>query len=142
MKKETVYAIMLGVVFGVVFSVFMIVKTKDNQLGKSKPISNEKKIIPVKDDVNVQTQAFKITQPQDMQIVNTKSITFKGIAEKEGTLILQSPITDVAIKTQTDSFSINVPLALGENVINITFYAKDSQGKGQQKEMRVYYLDE
>ena len=75
MKKETVYAILLGVTFGVVLSLVMIFKTKDSQMGKSKPLTNEKKVVPTIQDTNLLTQTFKINEPQDRQIFNTKSIS-------------------------------------------------------------------
>ena len=136
------YAILLGVSFGVVLSFIMIAKTKDSQLGKAKPLTNEKKTIPITEEINTQTQVFKITEPQDRQIFNTKSITIKGVGEKDGTIVVQSPIKDIVYKTDKENFAIDMPLALGENVIDITFYSKNSKGTGQQKELRIYYLDE
>lgn len=142
MKKETLYAILLGITFGVVFSFVMIIKSKDSQLGKTKPLTTEKKAVSVAANTNTQIQSLKITSPQDKQIVHTKLITFKGTVEKDGTFVIQAPIKDIVVKTDSDKFSIDVPLALGENVINVTFYAKNSQGRGQTKELRIYYLDE
>jgi len=142
MKKETVYAILLGISFGVVLSLVMIAKTKDSQLGKVKPLTKESNLIPVTEETNTVTQTFKITEPQDRQIFNVKTITIKGTAEKEGTIIVQSPIKDIVYKTDKETFAINIPLALGENVIDVTFYSKNSKGKGQQKELKIYYLDE
>ena len=58
MKKETIFAIMLGIAFGVIVSFFMISKTKDNQLGKSKPLTNEKKIIIPTGKIDIQIQSL------------------------------------------------------------------------------------
>lgn len=142
MKKETVYAILLGVTFGVALSLVMIFKTKDNQMGKSKPLTSEKKILPTVQDANPLTQTFKINEPQDRQIFNTKSISIKGVAEKDSVLIVQSPIKDIVFKIEKEEFSVDMPLVLGENVINLTLYPKNSQGRSQQKELRIYYLNE
>ncbi len=142
MKKETVYAILLGMTFGVVLSLVMIFKTKDSQMGKSKPLTSEKKVISTVQDANPLTQTFKINEPQDRQIFNTKSISIKGVAEKDSVLIVQSPIKDVVFKVEKEDFSVEMPLALGENVISLTLYPKNSQGRSQQKELRIYYLDE
>lgn len=141
MKKETLFAIFLGIAFGVVVSFVMISRTKDRQLGKTKPLTNEKKT-PVAVADGVQTQSFTLTTPQDKQIVNTSSVTIKGNASKNDLLILQSPIKDMAYKLENNSFEVKMPLALGENVINLTIYPSNSQGRIQQKELRVYYLDE
>lgn len=142
MKKETVYAILLGVTFGVVLSLVMIFKTKDSQMGKSKPLTSEKKVIPTVQDTSPLTQTFKITEPKDRQIFNTKSVSIKGVAEKDSVLIIQSPIKDIVFKIEKEDFSVDMPLALGENVISLTLYPKNSQGRSQQKELRIYYLDE
>lgn len=142
MKKETAYAILLGVTFGVVLSLVMIFKTKDSQMGKSKPLTSEKKAIPTVQDTNPLTQTFKINEPQDRQIFNTKSVSIKGVAEKDSVLIVQSPIKDIVFKVEKEDFSVDMPLALGENVISLTLYPKNSQGRSQQKELRIYYLDE
>lgn len=142
MKKETVYAILLGVTFGVVLSLVMIFKTKDSQMGKSKPLTSEKKVVPTIQDSNLTAQTFKINEPQDRQIFNTKSISIKGVAEKDSVLIVQSPIKDIVFKVEKEEFSVDMPLALGENVISLTLYPKNSQGRSQQKELRIYYLDE
>jgi len=34
-----------------------------------------------------------------------------------------------------------MPLSLGENVIHLSAYAKGVQGKVQEKEFKVYYLN-
>ena len=46
MKKETIIAIMLGVVFGVVVAVVMVAKTKDQQIDKVKPMNTTLHITP------------------------------------------------------------------------------------------------
>jgi len=45
-------------------------------------------------------------------------------------------------KVEKEDFTVDMPLALGENVISLTLYPKNSQGRSQQKELRIYYLDE
>src|SRR3989339_840903 len=140
MKKETIFAIMLGIAFGVIVSFFMISKTKDNQLGKSKPLTNEKKIIIPTGKIDIQTQTFKILEPQDKQIFNSNTISIKGEAEKDSLLIIQSPIKDLVYKVPTEKFVVEMPLALGENIINLTLYPKNTQGRIQQKDLRIYYL--
>lgn len=143
MKKETGFAIFLGIAFGIVVSLVMILKTKDTQLGKSKPLTSEKKAAPVALEVENQPNiAFKITEPSDKAIVSGKTVVFKGEAQKDALLVVQSPIKDIAMKLDKDTFSFTMPLAMGENVISLTIYPNGQQGRGQQKELRVYSLDE
>lgn len=142
MKKETVFAIFLGIGLGVVVSFVMIVKSKDRTLNKSKPLTNEKKTTVAITESVSQIQSFKITQPQDRQIFNTKTVVIKGTSEKESLIVVQSPAKDMVYQTKDDNFSIEMPLVLGENVISLTQYSKNSQGRSQQKQLRIYYLDE
>lgn len=141
MKKETLFAIFLGIAFGVVVSVVMISRTKSSQFGKTKPLTNEKKA-PQTVAADVETQSFTISEPQDKQIVSSNSITVKGVASKGDLLIIQSPIKDTAYKLDNDNFEIKIPLALGENVVDFTIYPSNVKGRTQEKELRVYYLDE
>ncbi|MFA5136329.1 MAG: hypothetical protein WC489_02955 [Patescibacteria group bacterium] len=142
MKKETVFAIFLGIGLGVVVSFVMIVKSKDRTLNKSKPLTNEKKTTVAVTESVSQIQTFKITQPQDRQIFNTKTVVIKGTSENESLIVVQSPAKDMVYQTKDDNFSIEMPLVLGENVISLTQYSKNSQGRSQQKQLRIYYLDE
>lgn len=142
MKKETGIAIFLGVTFGIVLSLVMILKTKDSQMGKSKPLTNEKKVVTAIPKTEAVSTTFKILEPQNKQITSSKTVTIKGQAEQDALLVVQSPIKDLVVKLEKKDFSISFPLALGENVIGLTLYPKDSQGRAQQKELRVYYLDE
>lgn len=141
MKKETVFAIFLGISLGLVLSFVMISRTKGSQFGKTKPLTSEKKT-PQTVAADVQTQSFTVSDPQDKQIFKTATVTIKGQASKNDLLIIQSPIKDISVKLERDTFEVPVPLALGENVINLTIYPSNTQGRTQEKELRVYYLDE
>ena len=141
MKKETLFALFLGVAFGVIVSLIMISRTKDRQMGKTTPLTSGKKSsVAITNDV--QTQSFTISEPQEKQIIVTNSVIIKGSASKNDLLIVQSPIKDLAYQLENDNFEVKMPLALGENVISLTIYPNNSQGHMQQKLLRVYYLDE
>jgi len=142
MKKETIIAIVLGVTFGVVVSLFMVSRTKDRQLQNTKTLTKETKITPIVPLNSVQGQAITITQPMNGVIVSSKSVVIKGKAAKDSLIVIQSPVQDIIIKNDKEEFSATMSLAIGENVIHISVYPKDQQGKGQEKELRVYYLDE
>ncbi len=57
-------------------------------------------------------------------------------------MVIQSPIKNLVFKAEKDQFSVNFPLALGENIIRITIYPQDKKIPQQEKELRVYYLKE
>jgi len=93
-------------------------------------------------NVDTQSMTFKVNEPMDKFITLSKTVTIKGEGEKDALLVVQSPIKDMAVKLEKTDYKIDFPLALGENVINLSLYPVDSQGRVLQKELRVYYLDE
>lgn len=141
MKKEGIIAIILGVVFGIIMAVVMISKTKEKQLEKLKPLSNIKPSLTISPK-EIQTQSLEILNPQDNTIINAKAITIKGKTNKDSLIVIQSPIKDMAFKNKAENFSMDFPLAMGENVIQIVVYPKDNQIRSQERVLRVYYLDE
>ena len=142
MKKETIIAIFFGVAFGALVALFLLAKNKEFQLTKIKTIAPTKKANNKPKNIAVEAKSLEILDPQDSIIVNSKSVKIEGKTAKGALLIIQSPIKDVAFKTENDQFSIDFPLALGENVIKITAYTKDAQIRSQEKELHIYNLDE
>lgn len=142
MKKETVIAIMLGIVFGVIVAVVMVVKTKDQQIDKVKPMNSSLHITPTISVNNTQFQPLQITSPETGVIVGKNTITVTGKASKDALLVIQSPIKTMIMKITSETFSADFPLAFGENVITVSEYQKDTQAVAQEKELKIYYLDE
>lgn len=141
MKKETVIAISLGVVFGLLVAVLMIFKTKENAMEKTKTVTSNH-ITPTVSLKNTTLQNLEITEPADGVMVNQKSITIKGKANKNSLFVVQSPIKDLVFKNEKEQFSFDFPLALGENVIKISVYPESDQLRPQERQLRIYYLDE
>lgn len=142
MKKETVIAVILGVSFGVVVAFFMIFKTKNQESQKVKPITTAVHISPTVVVKNVGVQPLEITQPESGIITATNSVTISGKAVKGSLMVIQSPIKTSTFTNDKETFSVAFPLAFGENVILISSYPKDAQGAPQEKELKIYYLDE
>ncbi len=56
---------------------------------------------------------------------------------------MQSPIKQLVQKLDKDDFIVPAfPLSLGENTIRVSLYPKDAQIPSQEKELKIYYLDE
>lgn len=142
MKKETTIAIIFGIIFGGLLAVVIISKNKENQLEKTKTITSTNKISPAISTSKTNIQQLEISEPYDSMITKNSSIKIKGKAEKNSLIIIQSPIKELIITNTELTFSVNFPLALGENIILINVYPKDKQLKSQEKEIKVYYLDE
>lgn len=141
MKKETIAAIFFGVLLGVCGAFILISRARQfgNQNGKNIP--NTKNITPIISP-SQKGQLLEVSGPANGSIFQSQNITIKGKAAKGSLIVIQSPIKEVAIQVEKDSFSTDFPLALGENVIAVNSYSKDSKTPAQQKVLKIYYLDE
>lgn len=141
MKKETIIAIAFGIIFGAVVAIIIISQNKQSKLQNNKEMNPHSNVTPSIAKTNVLT-ALEVSEPATGTIIGKNNISIKGNAPKNAVIIIQSPIKDVVVKAENGTFSTNFPLALGENTITITSYAKEGQIQTQEKEIRVYYLDE
>jgi hypothetical protein len=143
MKKETSIAVIFGIILGVIVAFFVIFQNKENRMNKNKPLNISSKITPTTKPSNLATIVpLQLTEPSDNAITNKNNIKIKGKVNKDSLIIFQSPIKDLIVKNDKEDFSIDFPLALGENVIRITVYPKDKTLSSFQKELKVFYLDE
>ncbi|MFH0773262.1 MAG: hypothetical protein V1922_03040 [bacterium] len=139
MKKETSVAIVMGIVFGLFFSFIVIVNTQKNQSVSQK--TSTQKTRPVTTEQQTISQPITITEPNDGAIIAEPSVTIKGKTDKNSFIIVQTQVKDMSFTTKSEEFEYSVPLTLGENVIHISAYPKGSNGKIQEKELHVYYLN-
>ncbi|MDH7476391.1 MAG: hypothetical protein QHH09_02885 [Microgenomates group bacterium] len=142
MKKETIIAIFFGGLLGLTVAFFMISKSKEASLQKTKVVTNEAKVTPTIILLDNQLQNLEISQPEDGLIVNKKNITITGKATKDFLIVIQSPIKDIVFKNTKGSFNVDFPLALGENNIKILAFSDNTQLPFQEKDLKIYYLDE
>jgi len=141
MKRETIIAIIFGIVLGGVLAVIIITKSKQDQINKNKAVAPISKITP-SIAYKANAQNLDISSPTTGVIVYEDSIMIKGKADKGATIFLQSAFKDQVYKNEKTDFEIKFPLAFGENTVKITVYPQDSQLKIQEKELKVYYLEE
>lgn len=141
MKKEALMAIFMGLVFGGFFGIFLINKNKDLNLSKNKILAPTS-ILTQKNPQNnvVDFIPLEIKELNDYFITNEDNIDIVGKATKNSLIVIQSPIKDIVYKNEKEDFKINIPLALGENVIKIVDYPQDKTFDSQEKILRVYYL--
>jgi len=139
MKKETLFAVVFGIGLGVILAVFFIMQSKENQLTKTKLINNPSKTVTPKLKM-VTAPILEISEPTDNLIVSSNSINIKGKANKNALIVINSPIKDLVFKNEKEEFKINFPLALGENIIQLTVYPDDKLGSSINKTLQIYYL--
>ena len=126
MKKETIIAVVFGIALGGVLGLFLINKNKETQLTKNKVIAPSN--APNKTlltDSNIQN--LEISSPQDGIVVDGNSVKITGKAEVNSLIIIQSPVKDLSFKINKLNFSVDLPLALGENVIKIVVYPSNKK---------------
>ena len=140
MKKETVVAIIFGLLLGGAVAFFLVTKTSEKELEKSKAIAPTTTLNQEKVTVVTGYQTLEISQPQDEEIVNKESVTITGKAEKNSLIVIQSPIKEIILNISHNSFQTDFPLALGENIIKIVVYPHNQLLRSQEKQLRVYYL--
>ena len=141
MKKETVIAIVFGLILGGIVAIAILFKGKDIELTKNKAIGPKGTEQALLGEPLKQTQSLELTSPGDDTIVDKNSIVLTGKMEKGSLLVIQSPIRDTTVRLTGNDFKIDFPLALGENVIEIVAYPKDKTMRAQEKDLKVYYLD-
>ena len=142
MKKETTLAIILGIVFGGLMGFFLILKNKDIQVDNNKAIAPTGGLTKTAVKNTINFLPLEITEPNDGYIFDKNTITIKGKVSKNSLIVIQSPIKDLVYKNDKESFQVDFPLALGENVIKIVVYPPDKNFKTQEKTLRIYYLTE
>ncbi len=148
MTKESIIAIVLGLVLGVVVALAAVVYTvnvqknqnTDMQKGKNEATSSSTLIsVTIPPTVTV-LRSLEIIAPQSGSIAQDKTTTIKGTAGKNTLIIVQSPIKTQIVKTDKDAFTIEFPLALGENVITVSAYHEGSV-LPVQKKLYIYRLN-
>lgn len=143
MKKETIIAISLGVLAGLGVAVVMLEKAHEHQMVNTHTITTASQLTPKATTKETQPESIDLQEPENGSISTERSVTIKGKSKTGSLMVIESPIKVIFQKLSQDTFSVpNFPLAIGENTIRVSVYSKDSQGAPQEKELKIYYLDE
>ncbi|OGK08391.1 hypothetical protein A2767_06410 [Candidatus Roizmanbacteria bacterium RIFCSPHIGHO2_01_FULL_35_10] len=142
MKKETVIAIFFGVIFGGLVAVFLLAKNKELQLNKAKTIAPTGKAAKAAKNIVANLKSLEILEPKDGAVFNSKTVSIKGKADNGSLIVIQSATKELVMKNEKGEFTVSFPLALGENLIKITAYLKDSKVRPQERELRIFNLDD
>ncbi len=144
MKKESLVAVIFGLLFG---GLFYLVLTnanffKSEQKNFNKELAQKNIQLspsPVKKIENT-IQTLIIDQPKNQLVVNKNLITIKGKAPKKSLVIIQSPSSEKIFENQKESFEVEFPLSYGANQIVIFSYLKGVQTP-LLKKLTIYYLE-
>ncbi|MEX1052448.1 MAG: hypothetical protein WEC80_01210 [Patescibacteria group bacterium] len=138
MKKETLLAIIFGVFMGLIVAAILIFILRPS--GEGTVQQADSLLTPKGEAANI--MPLEISEPSDRSIRTTESIEISGKVKKDSLIVIESPITEEIIVNSEESFSVDFPLALGENLITIRAYVDKAQTIPQIKTLRVYYLEE
>ncbi len=141
MNRETIFAIVFGILLGVGVGFFVLFQTNREDQAKVIPVAqeNQKKQV-VKAPVAMGQTVLKINEPNNTVVVTKKETMIKGKAPKNSLIVVQSPAGRDIVKTQAEDFAIPFTLVPGENLINISAYSGSSSP--QEATLQIYYVQE
>lgn len=128
MNKESIIAIVLGLGLGVIVALgavfYTVQKQKQANSDVSTSASSSAKLATPSNIPPTVTvlQSLDIEKPQSGIVTQNKTVTVAGKAGKKALLVFQSPIKSQTLETEMGDFSIDFPLALGENTITVSAY--------------------
>ncbi len=141
MNRETIIAIGFGIGLGALVGAVVLFQTNKAEETKVIPIareSDQKKAVSVQSPTNPAKIYLTLDAPQNGAIVSKKTIEITGSAQKNSLIVAQSPINEIVEKIEDKAFKIEMPLAIGENIIQVSAYSDSSAP--QEQTLRVYYI--
>lgn len=140
MNRETIIAIGFGIGLGALVGVVVLFQTNKAEETKVIPItreSDQKKVV-TEESPSSEKSNLVIKSPGNGAIVESGTVEIVGSVQKNSLVVVQSAVSEIVQKNENESFQIEVPLAVGENVIVISSYSDTSTPQDQT--LRVYYI--
>ncbi|MEI6326599.1 MAG: hypothetical protein WCO78_00585 [Candidatus Roizmanbacteria bacterium] len=142
MNKESIIAIILGLVLGILVAggvvYFSVRQQRIQNTELTHSASADARLTPVVIPPTVVImRALDITAPQSGSVTDAREVKIEGSAAAKSLLILQSPVAVVSHKLDGSTFSYSFPLALGENTIQVSSYP-ESSSVPVQKTIYIY----
>ena len=137
MKRETATAIILGIATGILIAIMLVYFLAQKNNEGSKGVIEPELTPKVSEHKTEEIQAFSIVKPEPGSIINDDEVAIKGTVQKGTLIVIQSPFGENVHKAEKNSFSMKVPLLMGENPIRITTYYETDI---DTRELTVYYL--
>ncbi len=148
MKKDTIIAIFIGFIIGLVAALTLVnfphLLRKEIGISFQLPSffspSTGKQTVTDKKKSDKSENAFKITSPPDQSIQENSKITIKGTVPKNSTLIISTTTQDNIIDATDGSFTHDITLTEGANNFNITSLVDN--GITETKRLTLFYTSE
>ena len=139
MRKEIIFAIIAGAIFGLVIA-FGIWKA-NSSMKSSSEITDETSRVEGDDSKPVINGEFSVTliKPEPNTVFTTSPIIVSGATKSNSWLVISAEGDDYIIKTQNDgSFEQEVELTAGVNEIIVTAIDEESAKSVNEKLLVVY----
>jgi hypothetical protein len=140
MRKEIVFAIVMGTMFGLLVAFGIIRANKAiNKSNSQVTTSNENpEISPTQ---NSQVLGITLTKPEDLGVETKNPVVFSGISKPQAWIVISLDKSDYILKTNdTGEFNQNIDLTAGLNYVRIT--AVDDNGSVFEKDIKIVYSTE
>jgi hypothetical protein len=122
MKKETIIAIILGIVAGISIAAVVIIQSR-NSSGSNGDVILEG-VSPTTIIDRNETSPLLIAEPDTEAVVETSTITLKGSGPENALIVIHTPSQEYVFKNTKTNFSQKLALMPGENAIRVTSYDK------------------
>lgn len=152
MRKESLFAIIVGFAIGLIAAIAIVFLSKKNinlpipsgqkkdqalKTNTAKPSASDKEKLS---KIN-QTDELVITKPEDRSFNSAKTVMIEGKAAPESTIIILSLGEVTTTKTDKQgSFKVEVDLVEGGNDIQLVVYPKNQEP--QEKIIKIYNFKE
>lgn len=141
MRKEVIFAIILGFALGLIITlgIWQANKAiKDQQTQNA----NEESVIPTKSETTAANKvvpfSLTVVKPEDESLVSTDKITVSGTTEPGAQVVVIGEKSEVIIETDENGvFSTEINLTSGTNEITVTAYSNN--GDEATKSILVVY---
>jgi len=140
MNRETIIAISMGVGLGVIVALVVLFQSNKGDETKVVAVKPNQAITKEKSTQPSAPKLLTLTSPEQGSVVDSDTVTIAGKVQKNSLIVVQSPVFEHTFKNKQDTFHIDVDLALGENVIQISAYSGSSIP--QQQTLRIYFIKE
>lgn len=137
MKKETVFAILLGIGAGVLIALWVIRGSQSSSKGEN--LASDESITPSISISTSQEEPLLISKPDDGFLSTTDTVEIVGSSKKGSLIVVQSPVQEVTQTSKANNFNIKIKLMEGSNNIVVTSYNEKSV---ENQSLTIYYVQE
>jgi hypothetical protein len=140
MRKEIIFAIVMGIIFGLVVAFGIIRANKAiNKSGSQVTTTNE--LLEISPTPESQTLSITLTKPQDLGVETENPVTFSGISKPQTWIVISLAGSDYVLKTdEKGEFNASIDLDASLNFITVT--AIDTNGLTFEKNIKTVFSSE